>query len=226
MEFVLHRFNQIGKLFPEQAGSAIGRMTGGNGIDAGALQRLCCLAADGADAQRLRTECEQLARIRKACRQFIICRRAVGKRRSLMGMKWKNIPEQDIPRIESVIQDSTPYVRICRFIHAVISLGAAGHIRRVGTARALSRMAQDHGTGHLLVGVEDHPFTRDGNARKPAALISGGFGDKEITGAADTRCQIFLQLPAADFRCLWAQIALQVIIPPGIAYGRTGIRPE
>lgn len=34
MEFVLHRFNQIGKLFPEQAGSAIGRMTGGNGIDA------------------------------------------------------------------------------------------------------------------------------------------------------------------------------------------------
>ena len=63
MEFVLHRFNQIGKLFPEQAGSAIGRMTGGNGIDAGALQRLCCLAADGADEQRLRTECEQLARI-------------------------------------------------------------------------------------------------------------------------------------------------------------------
>ena len=51
MEFVLHRFNQIGKLFPEQAGSAIGRMTGGNGIDAGALQRLCCLAADGADAR-------------------------------------------------------------------------------------------------------------------------------------------------------------------------------
>ena len=143
-----------------------------------------------------------------------------------MGMKGKNIPEQDVPRIETVVQDGTPYVRICRFIHAVISLGAAGHIRRVGTARALSRMAQDHGAGHLLVGAEEHPFTRDGDTREPASLISRGFGDKEGTGLPDTLGQILLQLVTADFRCLWSQIARTVIVPPGVAYSRAGIRLE
>lgn len=59
--------------------------------------------------------------------------------------------------------------------------------------------------------IEEHPFAGDGNARKAASLVTGGFGNEQNAGTMQARFQIIPELTAADIRRCRADVALLVI---------------
>ena len=55
-------------------------------------------------------------------------------------MEGENVPQDNVVRVELILHDSTPDVRVSRFIHAVETLGVARHVRAVWAARTLAWM--------------------------------------------------------------------------------------
>lgn len=206
----------VRKLGAEAAGAAVCRMAHDDGCKTCAGKHRFGFTANGADGNVRTAKSDEIFRIRQACCNFVICRCAIAKRRSLMGMEGKDVPQDDIPRVQAVVDDGAPHICIGRFIHADEALGLARHIWAVRAACPFSRPAQDHGARNLLMLIKEHPLTCNGNACEAASLIAGGFSDEEVFGSFETGRKVVLKLlPPYGWR-LWRDVTACIVIMPRV----------